>query len=284
MTLEKKLIEKQKNKNNTIKDEHNQKDEKKLSEEKSINQSKMDSWKENKENNTRYKKSKYKGNNYNSSYNNKSIKFFYSNKKYFKDYKTYKSPYFHHLSTNNYNNHKKNYIEKEIELNSKGETEGDSEVKISEPAEENMKEGSLDSNHKSNIDFNSQENSEELNTLEYLNIDLMKSQSEDLSYKNLFDFHDIGIKLFPGAFQYEKKRNYEKRHVNATSNIKTNNFEENKRLKVSDFNFDKVKDKNDLECNNYLCKTNCSNNKIEQKKGLALALDYYSSFLEDKIK
>ena len=147
MTLEKKLIEKQKNKNNTIKDNHNQKDEKKLSEEKSINQSKIDSWKENKENNTRYKQSKYKGNNYNSSYNNKSIKFFYRNKKYFKDYKTYKSPYFHHLSTNNY--HKKNYIEKEIELNSKGETEGDSEVKISEPAEENIKGGSLDSNHKS---------------------------------------------------------------------------------------------------------------------------------------
>ena len=284
MTLEKKLIEKQKSKNNIIKDEYNQNkliDEKKLTEEKEINQSKMDSWKEKKKNNLRYKKSKYKGNSYNNVYNNKSKKFFYKNSKYFKDYKSYKSAYNQQLISNN---HKKNYIEKEIELNSKGETEGDSEIKISEQTEESLREVSLVSNHKNNINLDSQENSEELNSLEYLKIDLMKSQSEDLSYKNLFDFKNIGIKLFPGAFQYEKKRSYRQNDANVNSNINRKYLEEDKNIKLSDYNLDKVRDKNDIECNNYLCKSNCNNIKIEQKKGLALALDYYSSFLEDKIK
>ena len=280
MILEKKLIEKQKNKKNSIQIEHNeqsnQKTQKKIcEEEKEKNQSKMDSWKENKENNSRYKRSKYKGYNYNFNYNNNN-QFFYKNKKHYKDFKDYK--------TNNYiHNHRKNYVEKEIELNSKGETEGDSELKTSEAGEENIREGSLDSNHKSNLDFNNQENTEELNSLENLNIDLMKSQIEDLSYKNEFDFHDIGIKLFPGVFRYDKKKSYEQYKGNVDLYINKNFLDESKKEKTSVFNFDN-KNKNDIECNNYLCKVNCNNIKSEQKIGLALAIDYYSSFLEDKIK
>ena len=241
----------------------------------------MDSWKENKENNHRYKKSKYKGHNYNNNYNNR---FFYHNKKHFKDYKNYKSIYNQQSSSSNYNIssiHKKNYIEKEIELNSKGETEGDSEIKTSEVVEDNIPEYTLDSYPKNHLDFNSHENTEEISTLDLLNLDLMKSQSEDLSHKNAFDFHDIGIKLFPGAFQFNKLKSYEKNSINLNSNENNNLMEENK--KVSELNFDKFKNKNDIECNNYLCKNNSGNIKNEQKNGLALAFDYYSSFLEDKI-
>ena len=241
----------------------------------------MDSWKENKGNNTRYKKSKYKGYNYNNNYNNH---FFYHNKKHFKDYKNFKSNYNRQSNSNNYNindNQKKNYIEKEIELNSKGETEGDSEIKISETVEDNIPECSLDSNSKNNLNFNSQENTEEISSLDLLNLDLMKSQSEDLSHKNFFDFHDIGVKLFPGAFRFNKLKSYEKNNINLISNENNNLVEENK--KISELNFDSFKNKNDIECNNYLCKANNGNIKNEQKNGLALAFDYYSSFLEDKI-
>ncbi len=111
----------------------------------------------------------------------------------------------------------------------------------------------------------------------------MKSQSEDLSDKKFFDYYDVGIKLFPGAFKYNKKKSYEEnKGINANSNLNNNFGEENK--KVSESNFDNFINKNDIECNNYLCKTNINNHKNEQKNGLALAFDYYSSFLEDKRK
>ena len=278
LILEKKLIEKQKNRKNLL----NEKDDKKeLEEEKEKNQSKFDSWKENKENNNRYKKTKYKGHNYNNNYNNN---FFYHNKKHFKDYKNYKYNYNQKSDSTNYNingNQKKNYIEKEIELNSKGETEGDSEIKTTEAIEDNIPEVSLDSNPKNNLDFKSHENTEEISSGDLLNLDLMKSQSEDLSHKYFFDFHDVGIKLFPGAFRFNTLKNYEKNNINLNSNENNNLIEENK--KVSELNFDNFKNKNDIECNNYLCKANSGNIKNEQKNGLALALDYYSSFLEDKI-
>ena len=142
-----------------------------------------------------------------------------------------------------------------------------------------MYENSVDSNSKKNFDLNTQENTDEMtSSLDYLNLNLMKSQSEELSHKNMLNFHDIGIKLFPGAFGYNKKQSYEQNNVNLGDN-KNNSFgEENK------VNSENCRTKYNLECNNYLCKTNISNCKKEQKNGLALAFDYYSSFLEDKIK
>lgn len=267
MILEQKLIEKQKNKKNIIKEDEDEDEEKKK------NQSCMDSWKENKENNTRYKKPKYKSHNY----NNHSNKFFHHNKKYFKDYKNYKYPYNSQSNRNNYNINnvggKRNYIEKEIELNTKEE----SDIKNSDPIEENS-----DSNSK-NLDFNSQDNTEEINSFEYLNLGLMKSQSEELSHKNIFNYHDIGIKLFPGAFKYNNKNNsYEQNKYINNFNENINNIYEEENKKVSDLYI--IKRKNDLECDNYLCKANSSNIKSNQKNGLALAFDYYASFLEDKIK
>ena len=243
----------------------------------------MDSWKENKEN--RYKKSKYRGHNYNNNYNNHfNNSSYYNNKKHFKDYRSYKSPYNHSSNSNiyrnnNYTNNKNNYIEKEVELNEKVENEG-------ELAEGNTLQNSQDSNSKNNLEFNSQESTEDnknsLNSLECLNLDLAKSQSEELKYNNNdFNFHDIGIKLFPGAFRYNKNRNYEPNIFDGNCNIANNLSEENKK---SEINCDIYRNNHNLECNNYLCKANSNCIKGEQKKGLALAIDYYSSFLEDKIK
>ena len=101
----------------------------------------------------------------------------------------------------------------------------------------------------------------------------MKSQSEDLSNKKIFNFHDVGIKLFPGAFLHNKQKEYEQKIINGNNNKNNNVIEEIN--KISDFNF---------ECNNFLCKSNSNITKGEQKNGLALAFDYYSSFLENKIK
>ena len=115
-----------------------------------------------------------------------------------------------------------------------------------------------------------------MNSLEYINPILMKSQSEELSQKNNISFHDIGIKLFPGVFQYNKKKSYEHNNYNNNFGEIFNNDE------IKNNKKDVIKIKNDLECNNYLCKNNFNKNKTEQKKGLALAFDYYSSFLEDK--
>ena len=281
LILEQKLIEKLKRKKSIVKDNEENKDEKK------INQSKNDSWKENKENNIKFKNKKYKGHNnynthYNNHYNNHSNNFFYHNKKHYKDYKdykNYKSPYNQQQSnSNNHTNHKQTYIEKEVELNSKGETEGDSEIKTSDNAEDNNRRGSHDYNLNNNLDINGQETNEDINLLENLNLNFKKTQSEDLSVKNTFDFHDIGIKLFPGAFRYNQK--------NIRDNtLKENNYINNSPLKENyggiDYN---LENKNDLECHNYICKSNNNNTKQEPKNGLALAFEYYSSFLEDKIK
>ena len=106
----------------------------------------------------------------------------------------------------------------------------------------------------------------------------MKSQSEEISYKNDFLFHDIGIKLFPGAFQYNKKKSYEQNdYINYGGFINDKSVDENK--KENDLNLNRTK--KDFECNNYLRKTKSNNIKTEQKSGLALAFDYYSSFLEE---
>jgi hypothetical protein len=240
----------------------------------------MDSWKESK--NNRYKKPKYKGHNYNCHYNNHSNNFSYhNNKKHFKDYKKYKSPYNYSSSFNNYLNNKSNskhkYIEKEIELNGSGKPEnGD------ESPEGNILYNSLDSNSKNNLDSNSQENTDDnTNSLDYLNLELLKSQSEDLSNKNNFNFHEIGRKLFPGAFRYNKKKNNEKNIFDGVTNSHNNLSEEDKKI---DANCENYQNNNNLKCKNYLSKENCNCKKGEQKKGLALAIDYYSSFLEDKIK
>jgi hypothetical protein len=239
----------------------------------------MDSWKENKDN--RYKKSKYKGHNYNNNYNNHSNNFpYYHNKKHFKDYKSYKSPYNHTSNSNIYHNNnntydKNNYIEKEVELNGKGENEG-------ELADGNILCNSLDSNSKNNLEFNSQDNTEDNNnSLDFLNLELVKSQSQEINHKNNFNFHDIGIKLFPGAFRYNKKRSHEHNIFDGNSNINNDLSEEDRK---ADNNFDNCNNNHNFECNNYLCKVNGNFAKSEQKNGLALAIDYYSSFLEDKIK
>ena len=105
----------------------------------------------------------------------------------------------------------------------------------------------------------------------------MKSQSEEISYKNDFLFHDIGIKLFPGVFQYNKKKSYEQNDYINGGIINDKSVEENK--KGNDL--DLISTKKDFECNNYLPKTKSNNIKTEQKSGLALAFDYYSSFLEE---
>ena len=67
-------------------------------------------------------------------------------------------------------------------------------------------------------------------------------------------------------------------------NINNNNYTEEE-IKKSEDNFvDKNKyienNKNEFKYN-FLHKTNSNVIKGEQKKGLALAVDYYSSFLED---
>ena len=254
-------------KNNELKQEKKAEEQ----EEMKNNQSKKESWKENKENNLRYKNKTYKGHNY----NNHSNHFFSHHKKYCKDYKSYKSPY----SYNKYSNSKNNYIEKEIELNSKGETEGDSDIKISEINEDNNDENIFQSkdyseiNLKNNLKSNNHENTEDINSLEYSNLNLMKSQSDDISLQNI-DLHDVGIKLFPGAFFFFFK-NYEPNKMDGNEDVKMNKCEENKDKKPPELNF---------ECHNFLCKSNSNIIKTEQKNGLALAFDYYSSILEDKIK
>ena len=267
MILEQKLIEKQKNKKNVIKE--NEEKEQDKEEEKKKNQSYIDSWKENKENNIKYKKPKYKSHNYNNNYNH-SNKYFHYNKNHFKDFK--KQSYNQKSNRNNYNNNNKvNYIEKEIEFNSKEEVNAEQHTQDNSPTYS-------DSNSKNNLDNNSQENAEEINTLEY---PLLKLQSMKLSDNNILDYHEIGIKLFPGAIKFNKMKSYEQNNYihNINDNININNkFEKN----IS--NLEIIKRKDDLECDNYLCKTNSSNIKSNQKNGLALAFDYYASVLEDKIK
>ena len=149
------------------------------------------------------------------------------------------------------------------------------------------------------MELNSQENMEEIdaiNSLEMLNINLSKSQSENLTHKN-YDLHDVGIKLFPGIYK-NKNFNSDNGSSNTTNdtnsnvinnnNINYNNYEDNeKRADLDNFinknNFKKsIKD--DIECENYLHKANSHNINFEPKNGLELAFDYYSSFFEDKKK
>ena len=212
-------------------------------------------------------------------YSNHSNNFFPHNKKHYKNYKSYKSSYSysynHHSNSNIYyntNNNEGNYIEKETELNSKGETKGQSDIKTSETNEDNKNiiesQECLDPNLKNSMKFNKNEKTEDFNSVD---LNLMKSKSDEISFQNI-NLHDVGIKLFPGAFCY-KTKNCEENKIVGNYNLNNNLNEEKK--KSSDINF---------ECNNFLCKSNSNTNKSEQKNGLALAFDYYSSFLEDKIK
>lgn len=299
LIVNKKLIEQQKNKNNLLKLEKNKKPE----EVPKKNQSK-DSWKEVKQNSTnnfsnnninncnnnqKYKKSKYKGhnNNYASNYTNQnhSSHYYYPNKKYYRHSKNFK-PY----------NRQKNYIEREIEFNSKVELDNEiiedstieKTVSLSPPFSSDSTK-----NSKNGTDVISQENSEETNTinnLELLNLNLSKCQSEELTHKN-YDLHDVGIKLFPGIYKNKNynleigKDNNSINNININDNIMNINNKEEviKKLEDSDNFVDKDKcmnNKNEFKYN-FLHKANSNVIKGEQKKGLALALDYYSSFLED---
>ena len=300
LIVNKKLIEQQKNKNNLLKLEKNKKPE----EVPKKNQSK-DSWKEVKQNSTnnfsnhninncninqKYKKSKYKGhnnNNYASNYTNQnhSSHYYYPNKKYYRHTKNFK-PY----------NRQKNYIEREIEFNSKGELDNEiiedstieKTVSLSPPFSSDSTK-----NSKNGTDVISQENSEETNTinnLELLNLNLSKCQSEELTHKN-YDLHDVGIKLFPGIYKNKNynleigKDNNSINNININDNIMNINNKEEviKKLEDSDNFVDKDKcmnNKNEFKYN-FLHKANSNVIRGEQKKGLALALDYYSSFLED---
>ena len=288
LIVNKKLIEQQKNKNNLLKIEKNKKAEEVIKK----NQSK-DSWKEvkqnsvnnfsnnnNSNNNQKYKKSKYKGhNNYISNYNqNHSSHYYYpNNKKYYRHSKNYKY------------NRQKNYIEREVEINSKGEI--DNEI-IEDSLEIKAVSDSNSKNSKNGNDVISQENTEEtsaINNLELLNLNLSKCQSEELNHKN-YDLHDVGVKLFPGIY---KNKNYNLelgKNNKSINNININNYmninsneEEIKKTEDLDNFVDKnkcINNKNDIKYN-FLYKADSNIIKGEQKKGLALAVDYYSSFLED---
>ena len=289
LIVNKKLIEQQKNKNNLLKIEKNKKAEEVIKK----NQSK-DSWKEvkqnnvnnfsntnnNNNNNQKYKKSKYKGhNNYISNYNQKHSSHYYypNNKKYYRHSKNYKY------------NRQKNYIEREVEINSKGEI--DNEI-IEDSLEIKTVSDSNSKNSKNGTDVISQENTEEtsaINNLELLNLNLSKCQSEELNHKN-YDLHDVGVKLFPGIY---KNKNYNLelgKNNKSINNININNYmninsneEEIKKTEDLDNFVDKnkcINNKNDIKYN-FLYKADSNIIKGEQKKGLALAVDYYSSFLED---
>lgn len=226
------------------------KDEKSLNEDENKKyETKILSWKEGSLNDDYiyYKNSRF----------NKYNKYNYRNKRYFKD--------------NKFN--KKNkiiFIEKEIELEAKEKNDKYLQPKTSPLKEENKfacdsdKDftQSSEKNVDSNFSFNSQENTEEISNFEFPNLYLMKSQSGNLPYESLLSYKDVGFKLFPGFFHLEKKKSFDKNSDNFISN------------KMSEKNF---------ECKNYLCKSNYNLNKTEQKIGLELAGDYYSSFLKDKI-
>jgi hypothetical protein len=228
------------------------KDDKSLHEDENIKfEPKNFSWKEESINDDYkyYKKSKF----------NKYNKYNYKNKRHFKD--------------NKFN--KKNkiiFIEKEIEFDTKEKNEVCSQDKASKSKEENKftcdsdKDftQSSEKNADSNFSFNSQENTEEISSLEFSNLNLMKSQSGNLPYESTLNYRDIGFKLFPGFFHLEKKKSFDKNSDNFIFN------------KMGD------KDKN-FECKNYLCKSNYNLKKKEQKIGLELAEDYYSSFLKSQI-
>ena len=142
------------------------------------------------------------------------------------------------------------------------------------------------------MDLNSQENTEEtrlINNLELLNLNLTKSQSEELNHKN-YDLNEVGFKLFPGIYKYKKFNfDYNKSSSNDINNLNIiNNEKENikKGEEIQDNFIEKnncINSQNDIK-QNFLYKTNINTVKREHKNGLALAYDYYSSFLEDKNK
>ena len=141
-------------------------------------------------------------------------------------------------------------------------------------------EFSADSNSK-----NSKENTEEtstINNLELQNLNLSKSQSEELNHKN-YDLNEVGIKLFPGIYKYKKfnfdfeKNNNSINNINKTECINSNinrNEQDNKKLEDMD-NFIE-KNNNCINKQNFLHKANSNIIKAKQKDGLALAFDYYS--------
>ena len=155
---------------------------------------------------------------------------------------------------------------------------------FSSSAESNSK------NSKNNLDLNSQENTEEtrlINNLELLNLNLTKSQSEELNHKN-YDLNEVGYKLFPGIYKYKNFNfDYNKSSSNDINNLNIiNNEKENikKGEEIQDNFIEKnncINSQNDIK-QNFLYKTNINTVKMEHKNGLALAYDYYSSFLEDK--
>jgi len=198
--------------------------------------------------------------------------------KYFKNSRFNKYNKYNYKSKRHYKDNKFNkkneiiFIEKEIEFPIKEKNEIYLKLRDSQSKEENKFNcdsdkdftQSSDKNADSNFSFNSQENTEEIPSLEFSNLNLMKSHSGHLPYESMMDYKDVGFKLFPGFFHLEKKKSFDKNSDNFIIN------------KMGD------KDKN-FECKNYLCKSNYCLNKKEQKIGLELAGDYYSSFLKSQI-
>ena len=80
--------------------------------------------------------------------------------------------------------------------------------------------------------------------------------------------------MFPGAFPYNTMKSYEKDDINGNSSNINNKGEDNN---ISE-NY-----KKDFKCNNYLYRSNNNSFKNEEKNGLSLAFNYYSSILEKKI-
>lgn len=259
MILEKKLIEKEKNK--TITNNDNKEDYKK-EKNNDINQSKMEYWKEAEEKNQRYKKNNYKGNYYYSNYfknhnysNNKHSNYAYYNKKHHKKNNNYKS---HNFNYSNHNHFKKNYIEKEVELNSNGE-EQQHDTKLSESTNTEViskNESTAPLSFCDNYSITSD-----------LDLNLQKAQSEGFNANSEFNLLDIGKKLFPGV--YANTKYYE--------DLDTMN--EKKYIEKND-----VENKDDFRCSNFLCKVDGeSKSHNERKNGLSMALEYYAPFLESKI-
>lgn len=234
----------------------------------------MNSWKEN----------RHKKNYRNHNYNNSNI--FYQ-KKAKNRYRYYKFS-------------KPHFLEKEIDLNLK-DSELDEEAR--EEANKEVQNSGLiypKETFSAEIETN-QENadSEKYQILPSLN--LVKSQSEDTTHSssaklnlcdvdsklNDFNFHDVSAKLFPGVFRDNStdkndNENNKYNNINDKINEKTISEKDNNNSNNSNNNHFNYKCNNFVFKNNNLSSFECKKN--ENKSGLALALDYYSSFLEDKNK
>ena len=247
LILGSKLIEIEKNK----KFEQTEKKEEKINNI-NINQSNNNSWKDkNAESNFNNKKNypKYKKNNH--YFHNKSNNFYGKKNNFYGKKNNYNKHTRHHNHTHNLvevTSFNTKTIEKEIDLNSKSskeESEADSE--------KNTNSNIIDSNYLKSAQF-ALDNTD-------LSLNLMKSQSAELSNKEEdINLRDVGFKLFPGAFHQNK--------ISEELENKNKNFPE-----YYGNNF----------CRKY---TDDSYQKSETKKkcGLALAYDYYcSSFHDNKI-